>query len=154
MPQTSIGARPKGYAGQVTRIGEQYSASAQGAGIVAGQVALRGTAGDRQVIPIADGSTVDASTVFGWIVLDTARQYAAAPIINNRDGVAVMRRGRMYVTTVAGVTAGQPVYVGNTTATLGMYRGSAASGFVQVPDARFVETTSAAGLAEIAISLD
>lgn len=153
MPQSSIPLSPaRAFAGQIAESGApRYSRSfkAEGAGLSAGQPALRGTDAAKQCLAVTDSATVDASTLAGFVVLETSRQEGG---IADKDPVTCMREGVMYVLVSAAVSAGDDVYIGNTTATLGDIEGAAGAGLVQVPGARFAES---AGLGELAaIELD
>lgn len=154
MPQTSIADPAVAYAGMLTHQFPEgkESRAAEGA-IVAGQPVLRGTDPDLQAIAIADGDTVDETTVLGFAVLHTSRAYDATNPIADDDPVTVLRKGRIWVETSAAVTAGNPVYVGNATAQLGDIEDAAGTGLALMPGARFVNSNGGAGLALVEISL-
>lgn len=153
MPQTSVDFPEIAYPGQLQHPGYNIPAAAEGSGVVAGQPVLRGTNAESQCAGIVDGSTVSDATLMGWAVLDPYRPSDASPIIDDEDPVAVMRRGVLSVNVSVAVTAGQPVFVGNATATLGQLRGSTAANFTQVPGARFASSTTGAGIAHVEVSL-
>jgi len=151
MPQTSILSAPvAGYAGQKGDAAFTYIRSGIAEGVVVpGQPVLRGTDPDNQVAPLANGSTVDATTIAGFVCLDTALEGAPA----DEDVVQVMRVGTIWVSTSAAVTAGNPVYVGNATAQLGDIDDATGVGLALLPGARFLTSTTAAGLALVQVNM-
>lgn len=155
MPQTVIlDAPPKGYAGQIAEAGApRYVRSCQAEAVAtrainAGDFVLRGTDPESQVIAITDGATVDAATLMGVVLLETSRPLEEAPPVEGSD-LGVLRFGPVRVTVSAAVTAGNPVFVGNTTATLGDVEGASGAGLVAAPGCRFL---SSAGSGETAIA--
>lgn len=109
----------------------------------AGRLALHdgvGPAGELIVAGLADSDTVDAATVCGFCLRDEFKQVADYGI---GEQVEIVRQGRMRLTATAAVTARDPLYIGNVTATLNLTRGAAAANYVQVPGARWVTTTGA-----------
>ena len=108
--------------------------------------------GSGGAVAVADGATVDATTVMGVAVLDTSRSFEDAPPAEGGE-LAVMDSGYIYLQVTAAVTAGNPVFVGNATAQLGDIDDAAGTGLVQVPGCRFVESAGANGFAKARINL-
>jgi hypothetical protein len=151
MPQTSVATPAIGYAGQVADAAPLYCRTGIAEGTVTpGQVVLRGTDPANQVKAITDGATVDASTVAGFCVLDTALE--DNPYVDE-SVVRVMRVGVIYVTVTAAVVAGNPVYVGNATAQLGNIDDATGVGLALLPGARFLTSASANGIAAVQVSM-
>ena len=155
MPQTTVNDDPAiAYEGQLSDQLPKHARSAVAEGaIVAGQPVLRGTDPDTQAIAIADSDTVDESTLLGWAVLETSRAFDASNPIAANDPVTVLRKGAIWVLTSAAVVAGNPVYVGNATAQLGDIDDATGTGLTLCPGARFLTSTSGAGMALIEVSL-
>jgi hypothetical protein len=159
MPQTSVSQNPaRAYAGQVAELcAPRYSRSACAEdvatqAILCGQPVLRGTDPDAQVRAVVDGDTVDASTLAGFVILSTSGQGdcdTGAFEISEGMALSIMRMGPMDLEVSAPVAAGNPVFVGNTTATLGQIADAAGAGLVQVDGARFM-TSAAAGETAVA----
>lgn len=153
MPQTTVTSYARAYAGQV---GEAHapryirSARAEGSGLLPGQPALRGTDPAKQARAVEDGDTIDASTVLGWVVLETSRPVGG---IADLDGASVLVKGVLYVEVSAAVTAGDLVFVGSTTATLGDIEGEAGTGLVPAPGAYFEESGEAGNLVLISVNV-
>lgn len=155
MYQTSIlDDPPRAFAGQLTHQfpGGKESKVAEGAGLVAGQPALRGT-DDDQAVAITDGDPVTEATLLGFVMLETSRPFDATAMIADTDPVAIVRKGRIAVMTTAAVTQGNPVFVGNATAQLGQIDDATGTGLVQAPGCRFVTSTTGAGIAIVEINL-
>jgi hypothetical protein len=124
MPQTSVATPAIGYAGQVADAAPLYCRTGIAEGTVTpGQVVLRGTDPANQVKAITDGATVDASTVAGFCVLDTALE--DNPYVDE-SVVRVMRVGVIYATGV---------------------------GLALLPGARFLTSASANGIAAVQVSM-
>lgn len=155
MYQTSIlDDPPRAFAGQLTHQFPEgkESKAAEGAGLVAGQPALRGT-DDDQAVAITDGDPVSEATFLGFVILETSRPYDATAMIADTDPVSILRKGRIAVMTTAAVTQGNPVYVGNATAQLGNIADATGTGLTAAPGCRFVTSTTGAGIAIVEVNL-
>lgn len=156
MPQTSVLDAPvNAYAGQEALPDSGFrlvmSAVCEGSdAFTIGQPVLRGTDGDDQVLPITNSDTVDATTVAGILVLETARE-SNPPV--EYDRVPVMRKGTVYMLLTATVVAGAQVYVGNLTAQLNDVEGAAGTGLVALTGCRFLQGGDSGDLVKVQIDL-
>lgn len=155
MPQTSVETAPtRFHAGAISDpniphavLSFKYEAGTVGS--VPGAIMLKGTADD-QATGIQDTDTVDASTVLGVFHSEIAQETGWPA---DEDMIGVLRRGVIVMTATVAVTALQPVFVGNVTATLNQIRGSAAANFVQAPGMRFLEDAGAGELVRVDVNL-
>ena len=152
MPQTSVlSTEVVAYAGQRIQDVLELSVLAEDVSITAGQPILRGTqatSGGVQGVSVTNGATVDASTFLGFAVASTYRDTSAYAV---GDTFSVLTHGIIVVATTAAVTAGNPVWVGNATAQLLDIDDATGTGLVQCPGAKFLTTTSGAGLARVLV---
>ena len=158
MPQTVILENPpRALAGLIAEAGAlRYARSYRAEDVAtqaisAGQPVLKGTADD-QAKAIQDLDTVDESTLLGFVLLETSRALEEAPP-GEGDDLSVLRFGVIYLQVSDAVSALDPVFVGNTTATLGDIEGAAGAGLVQAPGCRFLEDAGSGEFAAAMINL-
>lgn len=109
----------------------------------AGRLVLRdsvGPNGEQNVAGLANSDTVDASTVFGFVIRD---EFKAVADYGIGKQVEVARQGRMRLTATTDVVAGLPLFIGNVTATLNNTTDGTTTNYVQVPGARWATSASA-----------
>lgn len=152
MPQTSIDPVGIGFVGQnVEPFYPGYSRSFAAEGeVLAGQPVLRGTDPDSQCIAIANGDTVDATTLAGFVVKEKVREDSNVP---DEKQARIMRKGVIYVTVTGAVVAGLSAFVGNATAQLGQITDGTGTGLVALPGSRFMTSAADGELAALEINL-
>jgi hypothetical protein len=160
MPQASISDRiSKGYAGQVTSAGPVFARAGKAETVLtAGAPLKRGTAKAYQVEPFEAADVPTAGMFAGVAIHSPTREYDSTNMIAIGDPVEVLRFGCVLMSFSEAVTAGEQVGITLATGVLtGIPQGTAAgaitTGIVVLPGLRIVETTTAAGLAEVEVNL-
>jgi len=155
MPQLSVLDAPvKGYAGQIAEPGAPTfvrSAIAEVA-LSAGDAVIRGTVPEKDAAAIAATSIISPENFFGFVLLETSREYDATAPIAAEDPVSILREGSIYLLANEAVTAGEAVGIVKST---GVFVGlgddeDPPTGTVRLPGCRWEETVSAGATLAVA----
>lgn len=161
MPQISVSQNPGiGFAGQIAEPMPRAarSMSCEVAGLVSGQIVVRGTDPYNQVNAVPTSAfTPDPSKIAGVIIFSSSKPFNSGAF-SAGDKVDVMRLGSIYMQFSAAVTAGQMVGYKLSDGTLtgiaqGTAAGSITTGIVVIPGLRIASTTTAAGVAIVEVNL-
>lgn len=160
MSQTSyaIDMSAFGFAGQLADSASKDAISAVAEGAISiGLFACRGTAVGQAKLPAAAGD-IAADKALGMVLHDQARESlsgSAAPLVEDKGALSILRRGRAVVKVEETVVAGDAVTIRHAAGGngVGSFCKTADGSRAALSSARYMSAASANGLAVVEFSL-